>query len=69
MAILIADDAGLRQVVAVGDALPGGDRITTLTLYPVVSVSPHGHVTFAVAPTATGEGPEGLFAAAPAGPR
>jgi len=69
MAILIADGGGLRQVVAVGDALPGGDRITTLTLYPVVSVSPHGHVTFAVAPTATGEGPEGLFAAAPAGPR
>jgi hypothetical protein len=69
IAILIADGAGLRQVVAVGDALPGGDRITTLTLYPVVSVSLHGHVTFAVAPTATGEGPEGLFAAGPAGSR
>jgi hypothetical protein len=65
VAILMTDGAGLLQVVAVGDALPGGDRITTLTLYPVVSVSPHGHVTFAVAPTATGEGPEGLFAAAP----
>jgi hypothetical protein len=69
IAILIADGAGLRQVVAVGDALPGGDRITTLTLYPVVSVSLHGHVTFAVAPTATGEGPEGLFAAGPTGSR
>ncbi len=65
MAFLMADAAGLQQVVAVGDALPGGARITTLTLYPVVSVSPHGHVTFAVAPTATGEGPEGLFIAAP----
>lgn len=65
MAILVTDGPGLAQVVAVGDTLPGGERITTLTLYPVVSVSPHGHVTFAVAPTATGEGPEGLFAAAP----
>jgi hypothetical protein len=65
MAILIADRAGLAQVVAIGDALPGGERITTLTLYPVVSVSAPGHVTFAVAPTATGEGPEGLFIAAP----
>jgi hypothetical protein len=65
VAILITSGANLLQVVAVGDALPGGDRITTLTLYPVVSVSHHGHVTFAVAPTATGEGPEGLFAAGP----
>jgi hypothetical protein len=65
MAILIADRAGLAQVVAIGDALPGGERITTLTLYPVVSVSAPGHVTFAVAPSATGEGPEGLFIAAP----
>jgi len=66
MAILITDGPGLARVVAVGDPLPGGDRIATLTLYPVVSVSPRGQVTFAVAPTATGEGPEGLFAAAPA---
>ena len=69
MAILITDGPGLAGVVAVGDALPGGDRIATLTLYPVVSVGPRGHVTFAVAPTATGEGPEGLFAAAPAAVR
>ena len=69
MIVLITDGPGLAQVVAVGDSLPGGDRIATLTLYPVVSVSPHGHVTFAVAPTATGEGPEGLFAAVPAGGR
>lgn len=66
VAILLADGGGLTHVVGIGDALPGGDRITTLTLYPVVSVGAGGHVTFAVAPTATGEGPEGLFAAAPA---
>jgi hypothetical protein len=56
---------GLRRVVGVGDALPGGARITSLTLLPVVSVSGTGAVSFAVAPTATGEGPEGVFVAAP----
>ena len=66
VAILLADATGLTQIVAVGDTLPGGDRIASLTLYPVVSVGPRGHVTFAVAPTATGEGPEGLFVAQPA---
>jgi hypothetical protein len=65
VAILRADGAGLAQVVAVGGALPGGDRIATLTLYPVASVGPRGHVTFAVAPTSTGQGPEGLFTAEP----
>jgi hypothetical protein len=69
VAILLADGSRLTQVVAVGDRLPGGDRIASLTLYPVVSVGPRGHVTFAVAPTATGEGPEGLFAAGPVAAR
>jgi len=65
VAILLAEGARVSRVVAVGDTLPGGDRIASLTLYPVVSVSPRGHVSFAVAPTATGEGPEGLFTAEP----
>ncbi|HYB70214.1 MAG TPA: choice-of-anchor tandem repeat NxxGxxAF-containing protein [Candidatus Bathyarchaeia archaeon] len=65
MAILLAGADGLRRVVAVGDALPGTDRIASLTLFPVVSVGPRGQVTFAVAPTATGEGPEGVFSAEP----
>jgi len=56
---------GLRRVVGVGDSLPGGARIATLTLLPVVSVSTGGAVSFAVAPTATGEGPEGVFLATP----
>jgi hypothetical protein len=56
---------GLRRVVGVGDVLPGGARIATLSLLPVVSVNTAGAVSFAVAPTATGEGPEGLFVAAP----
>lgn len=69
VAVLLADGSRLAQVVAVGDTLPGGDRIASLTLYPVVSVSSRGHVTFAVVPTATGEGPEGLFAAEPVAAR
>lgn len=69
VAVLLADGSRLAQVVAVGDTLPGGDRIASLTLYPVVSVSSRGHVTFAVVPTATGEGPEGLFAAEPVADR
>jgi hypothetical protein len=56
---------GLRRVVGVGDSLAGGARIATLTLLPVVSVNSAGAVSFAVAPTATGEGPEGVFLAAP----
>jgi hypothetical protein len=69
VAVLRADGSRLAQVVAVGDTLPEGDRIASLTLYPVVSVGSRGHVTFAVAPTATGEGPEGLFAAEPVAAR
>jgi hypothetical protein len=57
---------GLRRVVGVGDGVPGGGRIASLTLFPVVSVSTTGAVSFAVAPTATGDGPEGVFLAAPA---
>jgi hypothetical protein len=56
---------GLRRVVGVGDSVPGGARIASLTLLPVVSVNSAGAVSFAVAPTATGEGPEGVFVAAP----
>lgn len=69
VAILRADATGLTRIAGVGDSLPGGGRIASFTLYPVVSVGPRGHVSFAVAPTATSEGPEGLFAAQPASAR
>ena len=69
VAILRADGTGLTRIAGVGDPLPGGGSITSFTLYPVVSVGPRGHVSFAVAPTATSEGPEGLFAAQPASAR
>ena len=54
---------GLRRVVGVGDSVPGGARIASLTLLPVVSVNAAGAVSFAVAPTAAGQGPEGVFLA------
>jgi hypothetical protein len=57
---------GLLRVVGVGDQVPGGARIASLTLLPVVSVGATGAVSFAVAPTATGGGPEGVFLAVPA---
>jgi hypothetical protein len=56
---------GLRRVVGVGDSVPGGARIASLTLLPVVSVNAAGVVSFAVAPTAAGQGPEGVFLATP----
>jgi hypothetical protein len=56
---------GLQRVVGVGDTLPNGSRIASFTLLPVVSVSPGGAISFAVAPTATGGGSEGLFVATP----
>jgi hypothetical protein len=56
---------GLLRVVGVGDQVPGGARIASLTLLPVVSVGATGAVSFAVAPTATGGGPEGVFLAVP----
>ena len=55
---------GLQRVVGVGDALPDGARIASLTLLPIVSVGPAGAVSFAVAPTAAGGGPEGVYLAA-----
>jgi hypothetical protein len=56
---------GLHRVVGVGDQLPDGARIASLTLLPVVSVGAAGALSFAVAPTAGGGGPEGVFLATP----
>jgi len=59
---------GPRRVVGVGDSVPGGARIASLSLLPVVSIGAAGDVSFAVAPTTTGAGPEGLFVATSAAP-
>ena len=54
---------GSTRLAGVGDTAPGGGTIVTLTLYPVVSIAAGGVVTFAAAPSATGEGVEGLYLA------
>jgi hypothetical protein len=64
-----AGPAGLRRLAAIGDALPGSGKLATFTLYPVVAMGPRGSATFATAPTATGEGTEGLYLALPAAAR
>ncbi len=66
-AFVIASGRATR-VAALGDALPGGGRLASFGLYPVISLSGGGAVTFASAPTATGEGVAGLFTI-PAVPR
>ncbi len=62
--VFVVGAAGSRRVAGVGDRLPDGARLATLTLYPAVSMSAAGDVTFAAAPSATGEGVEGIFLAA-----
>lgn len=55
---------GTSRLAGVGDAAPGGGTFVTLTLYPAVEISPGGGtVAFAAAPSATGEGVEGLYLA------
>ena len=58
---------GLARVGALGDSLPAGGTLSSFGLYPVLSLSPSGGVTFATAPTATGEGAEGIFFVPPRG--
>jgi hypothetical protein len=50
----------VERIAAVGDDLPGG-RLQSFGLYPLVAINNAGGVTFATAPTATGEGVEGSF--------
>jgi hypothetical protein len=61
----LAGSSGLSKVAAIGDPLPGGGTLATFTLYPVITLSPSGSLTFAAAPTATGQGVEGIYLATP----
>jgi hypothetical protein len=61
LSVFVADPAGVRRLAAIGDPLPGGGKLASFGLYPSAAISPAGHVTFATAPTATGEGSEGIF--------
>jgi hypothetical protein len=65
IAICLAGETGVARLAGIGDALPGGGTLASFGLYPAVAASPTGHVTFAAAPTATGEGAEGIYLAEP----
>ncbi len=68
VAAFVVHRSHAARVVALGDALPAGGRLVSFGLYPVISLGRSGAITFASAPTATGEGVEGLFVI-PAAPR
>jgi hypothetical protein len=63
LAVFLAGPAGVRRLAAIGDPLPGGGKLASFGLYPSAAIGPTGQVTFATAPTATGEGSEGIFSA------
>jgi hypothetical protein len=64
MAVFVGDPALLERITGIGDDLPGG-RLQSFGLYPLVAINNAGGVTFAAAPTATGEGVEGIFLTGP----
>ena len=64
VAVFMTSPRGMVRVVALGDEVGGGRRVGSLGLYPAVSLSPVGGVTFASTPGAE-TGTEGLFFVAP----
>jgi len=64
VAAFVAGASGLAKIAGIGDPVPGG-TLATLTLHPVVSLSAPGSLTFAGAPSPTGEGIEGIYLASP----
>ncbi len=62
-AVYISSPAGVKKIVGIGDPLPGGAKLESFGLYPTVTMGPGGHITFTTAPTATGEGSEGIYIA------
>jgi hypothetical protein len=65
VAAFVASGGGVEQLVALGDALPGGGTLSSFGLYPLLAMSPSGTISFATAPTATGQGAEGIYTATP----
>jgi hypothetical protein len=63
--IFVAKGDAITRVVGAGDPLPGGGRLLSFGLYPLAAITPKGGVSFATAVTATGEGTEGIYYAAP----
>lgn len=64
VAVFMTSPRGMVRVVALGDEVGAGRRVGSLGLYPAVSLSPVGGVTFASTPGAE-TGTEGLFFVAP----
>jgi hypothetical protein len=62
-AVYVSGPTGVKKVAGIGDPLPGGAKLESFGLYPTVTMGPGGHVTFTTAPTATGEGSEGIYIA------
>jgi hypothetical protein len=65
IAIFAAGAAGTRRIAAIGDRLSERETIRSFGLYPVVSMSPRGDVSFAVAPRSDGAGVDALVVAPP----
>jgi hypothetical protein len=63
IAVYVSGPSGVKKVAGIGDPLPGGAKLESFGLYPTVTIGPGGHVTFTTAPTATGEGGEGIYIA------
>lgn len=64
MAVFVGDPALVERITGIGDDLPGG-RLQSFGLYPLVAINNTGGVAFSAAPTATGEGVEGIFLTGP----
>jgi hypothetical protein len=67
VAVFVASGRGPSRVVALGDDLGSTRRLASFGLYPVVSLSATGGLTFATTPAA-GAGVEGLFFVEPPSP-
>jgi hypothetical protein len=63
IAVYVPGPSGVKKVAGIGDPLPGGAKLESFGLYPTVTIGPGGHMTFTTAPTATGEGGEGIYIA------
>ena len=64
VAVFMTSPRGMVRVVALGDEVGAGRRVGSLGLYPAVSLSPVGGVTFASTPGAE-TGTEGVFFVTP----
>lgn len=64
--VFVVGERGTRQLAAIGDVLPGSGTLASFGLYPTATLGPAGHLTFATARTATGEGAEAIVVVNPA---